>query len=122
MYNLLFHTDSNTVIEVDVYNTKLKVCNNTGTLPHTTEKEDTTEALNYTSAKSATCSTAEESGSEMSVANTTTGQKRKAFGQVKTLRYSHHEKPPLPKIKFRWKKGTVKALDLAKNRQPTEAS
>ena len=65
-------------------------------------------ANNYSSVDSATCSTAEESNNDMDAPDVSQNQKKNAFGEVKTSRYSHREKPPLPKIKYRRKKGSVK--------------
>ena len=62
----------------------------------------------YSSVDSAGCSTTDDSNNEAPGRTFSKAQKCNTFGELKTSRYMHRDKPPLPKPSKKRKKGSVK--------------
>ena len=118
-------TDKNTVIEV----------NTVGPTSHTSSGRDqiySTGGLSPVNKgqkrkkdDTGNDTTASESGPEMQSNTSSVARKLNAFGEIKTSRYSHRDKPPLPKRIFRRKKGSVKPTRFSqriinKQKQPND--
>ena len=118
-------TDKNTVIEVD----------SVGPTSHTSSTRDEIDSTGALSPikkgqkrkkdDTGNDTTASESGAEMQSNTSTVSRKLNAFGEIKTSRYSHQEKPPLLKCIFRRKKGSIKPTRFSqriinKQKQPND--
>ena len=101
-------TDKNTVIEVDSVGPTSHTSSNRDEIDSTGALLPIKKGQKRKKDDTGNDTTASESGGEMQTNTSTLSRKLNAFGEIKTSRYSHREKPPLPKHIFRRKKGSVK--------------